>query len=214
MFWKCIKDGREHDRYFMVGLKRPPRAATHTRLFFSVPTDGQLPDYAIADGAPAMASIPCIDDDGSAASIRVLVVEDYIPFRQFLCSTLGEKRELRIVGEAADGLEAVQKAKELKPDLILLDIGLPSLNGIEAARQIRKLAPQSKIVFVSQESSADIVQEALSLGALGYVVKMRAGTELLAAVEAVLDGRRFVSQSVAHFVPTEITPGLHSSTRP
>jgi DNA-binding NarL/FixJ family response regulator len=96
----------------------------------------------------------------------------------------------------SDGLEAVQKAEELKPDLIVLDIGLPTLNGIEVARQIRRLVPDSKILFLSQESSADVVREALSLGALGYVVKAHAGTELLAAVQAVLQGNQFVSKGI------------------
>jgi DNA-binding NarL/FixJ family response regulator len=82
---------------------------------------------------------------------------------------------------------------ELKPDLILLDIGLPTLNGLEAARQIRKLVPESKIIFLSQESSADVVQEALRIGARGYVVKVRAATGLLTAVEAVISGKRYVS---------------------
>jgi DNA-binding NarL/FixJ family response regulator len=81
--------------------------------------------------------------------------------------------------------------------LIVLDIGLPTLNGIEAARQIRKLAPESKIIFLSQESSADVVQEALSLGVLGYVVKAHAGSELLAAVEIVRQGRQFVSSGLS-----------------
>jgi DNA-binding NarL/FixJ family response regulator len=80
---------------------------------------------------------------------------------------------------------------ELKPDLILLDIGLPTLNGIEAARQIRKLVPESKIVFLSQESSADVVEEALATGAWGYVVKAKAESQLLAAVDAVILGQRF-----------------------
>jgi DNA-binding response OmpR family regulator len=124
------------------------------------------------------------------------VVDDYEPFRRFICSTLGKRPELQIVGEVPDGLEAVQKAQELQPDLIVLDIGLPSLNGIEAARRMRKLSPESKILFISQESSADVVQEALALGALGYVVKAHAGSELLAAVEAVLQGRQFVSASL------------------
>jgi len=127
--------------------------------------------------------------------IRVLVVEDFAPFRQFICSTLKKKRELQVICEVSDGLEAVRKAEELKPDLILLDIGLPALNGIEAARRIRKLVPEAKIIFVSQESSADVVQEALSLGASGYVVKARAGSELLAAVEAVLLEKEFVSST-------------------
>jgi DNA-binding NarL/FixJ family response regulator len=131
------------------------------------------------------------------SSTRILVVDDYGPFRQFICSTLRTRPELQIVGEVSDGLEAVHKAEELRPDLIVLDIGLPTLNGIEAARQIRKVAPEYKILFVSQESSADVVQEALALGARGYVVKAYAGSELLAAVEAVLQGRQFVSSGLS-----------------
>jgi len=119
-------------------------------------------------------------------------VEDFVPFRQFVCSTLGKRRDLQVICEVSDGLEAVQKAQELKPDLILLDIGLPTLNGIEAARRIRKLAAESNIIFLSQESSADVVQEALSLGAQGYVLKTRAASELLTAVEAVMLGKQFV----------------------
>jgi len=135
------------------------------------------------------------------STVRVLVVEDYEPFRRFVCSTLGKRPELQVIGEVSDGLEAVRKAEELQPDLILLDIGLPTLNGIEAARQIRKLAPESRIIFVSQESSADVVQEALGLGALGYVLKPHAGSELLAAVEAVLEDRQFISSGLSdhHF---------------
>ena len=121
------------------------------------------------------------------------MVDDFEPFRQFVCLTLVKGPDLQVVGEASDGLEAVQKAAELKPDLILLDIGLPTLNGIEAARQIRKLALESKIIFLSQESSADVVQAGLSVGAWGYVVKARAGSELLAAMDAVMSGKKFVS---------------------
>ena len=124
---------------------------------------------------------------------RVLVVDDFEPWRDFVSSKIVMKPQLQVVGEASDGLEAVQKAVELKPDLILLDIGLPTLSGIEAARQIRKLAPESKIIFLSQESSAEIVQEALSLGAWGYVVKTMAESELLTAVETVISGKKFVS---------------------
>ena len=131
----------------------------------------------------------------SVPLIRVLVVEDFAPFRQFICSTLEKRRELQVICEVSDGLEAVQKAEELKPDLILLDIGLPALNGIEAARRIRNLVPEAKIIFVSQESSADVMQEALSLGAWGYVVKTRAGSDLLPAVEAVLLEKQFVSST-------------------
>ncbi len=129
----------------------------------------------------------------SPSTVRVLVVDDYEPFLRFVYSTLGERPGIEIVGEASDGSDAVVKAEELKPDLILLDIGLPTLNGIEAARRIRKVAPESKIIFVSQESSVDVQQEVFDLGAWGYVVKARAGSDLLAAVEAVLLGRYFVS---------------------
>jgi DNA-binding NarL/FixJ family response regulator len=126
------------------------------------------------------------------SSVRVLVVEDFEPFRQFVCSMLGEGSELQVICEVSDGLEAVQKAEELQPDLILLDIGLPRLNGIEAARRIRKLSPRSKILFLSQESSADVVNEALKVGT-GYVVKTHAGGELLEVIEAMRSGGRFVS---------------------
>jgi DNA-binding NarL/FixJ family response regulator len=131
-----------------------------------------------------------------AAPIRILVVEDFVPFRQFILSTLASMRDLQVIGEVSDGLEAVPKAVELQPELILLDIGLPGLNGIEAARQMRSLVPESKIIFLTQESSADVVQEALSLGARAYVVKTRAADELLAAVEAVLSGKMFVSATI------------------
>ena len=128
----------------------------------------------------------------SMPMLHVLVVEDFAPFRRFICSTLGKRADLQIIGEASDGLEGVQKAEELKPDLILLDIGLPTLNGIDAARRIRKLAPESKIIFLTQESSPDIVKEALGLGAWGYVVKTKAACELLAAVESVISEKQFV----------------------
>jgi DNA-binding NarL/FixJ family response regulator len=127
--------------------------------------------------------------------VRVLVVDDFEPFRQFVSAALGKRPDLQVVGEASDGLEAVQKAVELKPDLILLDIGLPTLHGFEVARRIRELVPESKIIFLSQESAADIVQEAFTVGAWGYVVKATARSDLLAAVEAVLSGKKFVRRS-------------------
>jgi DNA-binding NarL/FixJ family response regulator len=126
--------------------------------------------------------------------IRVLVVEDYEPMRQTVRATLQKRRDLQIVGEASDGLEAVQKAVELNPDLILMDIRLPSQNGIEAARQIRDLVPEAKILFLSQETSPEVIQEALSVSASGYVAKVNAGIELVLAIDAVISGEQFVSQ--------------------
>jgi DNA-binding NarL/FixJ family response regulator len=130
------------------------------------------------------------------SSVRVLVVDDFEPFRRFVHSTLTQRPDLQIIGEASHGLEAVQKAEALKPDLILLDIGLPGLSGIEAARRILQFSPKSKIVFVSQESAPDIVRKALDFGASGYVFKARSATDLLAAVDAVLEGRLFVSEGL------------------
>jgi len=125
------------------------------------------------------------------SSISVLVVDDFEPFRQFLSSSLQKASDDIVCWEASDGLEAVHKAEELQPDLILLDIGLPKLNGMEAARKIAKASARSKILFVSQESSAEVVQEAFRLGAWGYIVKTDAARELLAAVNVVLRGARF-----------------------
>jgi DNA-binding NarL/FixJ family response regulator len=133
------------------------------------------------------------------SKVRVLVVDDYEPFRRFICSALGKKPALQIVAEASDGLQAVHKSEELQPDLVLLDVGLPILNGIEAARQIRTLSPNSKILFLSQESSTDAAQEAFALGALGYIVKAHAGVELLTAVEMVLEDKQFISRGLSDF---------------
>ena len=129
------------------------------------------------------------------------MVDDYEPWRRYISAALQKQPELQVIGEVSDGLEAVQQAEELQPDLILLDIGLPTLNGIEAARRIRKVSPASRILFVSENCSADIAEEALSTGASGYVVKSDAGGELLPAVKAVIEGRRFISASLAsHFL--------------
>jgi len=99
---------------------------------------------------------------------------------------------VQIIAEASDGIEAVQMARQLQPSLILLDIALPKQNGIAAALQIRELAPQSKIIFVTQETSVDIVKEAIALGAMGYVVKIKVQSELLKAIDAVLEGKQFI----------------------
>jgi DNA-binding NarL/FixJ family response regulator len=144
---------------------------------------------------------------------RVLVVDDFEPWRHFVSSMLLEKPELLVVGEASDGLEAVHMAAELKPDLILLDIGLPHLDGIEAAVRVRQLSPSSKIIFLSQNNDLDIVRAALGTGAQGYVYKIDFGREFLPAIEAVLRGKQFVSSSLKgrEFTDTsgEKTPDCH-----
>jgi len=127
---------------------------------------------------------------------QVLLVEDSLPFRTFVSRDLLNCSGLQVVGEVSDGLSAIQLAQELQPDLVILDIGLPKLNGIEAAREIRKRSPKARIIFLTQESSAELAQAALETGAAGYVVKMAAGRELMPAITAVLSGERFVSSAI------------------
>ena len=124
-----------------------------------------------------------------------MVVENSRSFRQFVCSKLEQKPELWVICEMSDGLTAVQKAYVLKPDLILLDIDLQTLNGIEVARRILESLPESKIIFLSEETDAEIIQEAMNVGAWGYVFKTHAEGDLLVAIEAVLSGNRFVSSA-------------------
>src|SRR5215831_7982814 len=128
--------------------------------------------------------------------IRILVVDDYEPWRRSVCSTLQNVAELQVIGEVSDGLAAVQRARELQPDLILLDIGLPTMNGIEAARRIREVSTSSKILFMSENRCWDTANEALRSGGSGYVVKSNAASELMPAVHAVLHGKRFLGSGL------------------
>ena len=134
--------------------------------------------------------------------LRILVVEDHAPFRDLICTALQRRAEFQII-EAADGLEAVQKAEALQPQLILLDLNLPKLHGFKVAEQIRRLAPHARILFMSQESSSDVVRRALGVGAHGYIHKMSAATDLLPGIDAVLAGQRFVSRSLAFPEPAD-----------
>jgi DNA-binding NarL/FixJ family response regulator len=129
---------------------------------------------------------------------RVLVVDDHEAWRRYVSTALGRNLRLQVIGEVADGLEAVQTAARLKPDLTVLDVGLPTLNGIEVARRILTLAPDSKILFLSEHGSRDIVEVALRTGAHGYVFKSDAGAELLTAIEAIIEGKPFIG---ARFAP-------------
>jgi two-component system, NarL family, nitrate/nitrite response regulator NarL len=131
--------------------------------------------------------------------VRVLVVDDLELWHTFIHMRLDKEPNLHIIGVAVDGLEAVRKAEKLQPDLILLDISLPKLNGLEAARQIRRVAPKSTILFLSGESDPDVVRNALSAGGLGYVLKSDAAQDLLTGIESVLLGRRFVSRKLLDF---------------
>ncbi len=132
-----------------------------------------------------------------SVNIRILVADDFAPWRRFVSSMILLKEpEWHITGEVEDGFEAVKKAKELMPDLILMDIGLDKLSGIEAARQIRRIAPDLKILFLSAFDSIEVVEEAFDSGGSGYVVKLDAASELMEAVEAVSQGKQFVSSRI------------------
>jgi DNA-binding NarL/FixJ family response regulator len=126
-------------------------------------------------------------------SSRILLVDDSRAWRQTVRLFLEIHLDLVIIGECSDGLEAVQKSEELQPDLITLDIGLPGLNGLEAARQIRKVAPDSRILFLTSYHWPEIVHEAMSVGALGLIVKVNASRELLPAIRTVLRDQQFFS---------------------
>jgi DNA-binding NarL/FixJ family response regulator len=142
------------------------------------------------------------------SSIRVLVVDDFEAFRRLIAETLKQRGELQVVSEASDGLEAVEKAGHLQPDLVLLDISLPKLNGIESARRILGVSPLSRILFISQGLSVDVVHEGLRLGATGFVAKSNLTRDLLKGVDAVLRGETFFSTRLAnqHLARTRVAP--------
>ena len=131
------------------------------------------------------------------APLRVLLVDDHEIARKGIRSVLTKDSSLVVVSEAAYGEEAVKKSEELHPDVILLDISLPGISGIQAAQRIRVVSPESRIIFVSQHDSIQIAKDALNVGARGYVVKSDAGRDLLRGIQTVLEGKTFVSSTLA-----------------
>ena len=127
---------------------------------------------------------------------RILVVEDHEPYRRFMRTSLARRAETQTF-EVSDGLAAIEKAETLQPDVILLDLGLPGLGGLDVARQLPRIAPRSKVLVVSNEVDPDIIREVLCVGARGYLHKLRWYEDLMPAIDAVLEGRRFVSSILA-----------------
>jgi DNA-binding NarL/FixJ family response regulator len=119
-------------------------------------------------------------------SATVLIVDDFAPWRAEVRRILAVRPEWKIVGEACDGLEAVQKATEFQPDIIVLDITMPGLNGIEVARRIRQQFPKSAIIFLTMNDDQDILDAALAVDSAGYVLKVNAGRDLCPAIDACL----------------------------
>ena len=133
-------------------------------------------------------------DDSATAPVRILLVDAFAPFRALVSSILKEQPGYQIVGEAEDGLKGIQRAEEFKPDLIVLDMDLSKLNGIEVALQIRQCSPDSMILFLTLNDDVELACEALRAGARGYIHKLDAASELIQAMRTVLSGKRFVSR--------------------
>ena len=126
---------------------------------------------------------------------RVLVVDDFEKWRIAICSILAEDTDFDVIGESSNGLDAVRKSGELLPDLVLMDIGLPGLNGLEAARQILEASPRTKILFLSAEHVLEVIREALAIGA-GFVLKADASQNLLAVARSIIRDEPFVRFSL------------------
>lgn len=130
-------------------------------------------------------------------TITVFVADDHAVLREGLASLLAAQPDIRVIGSAAEGREAVRQVMQLQPQVVILDIAMPQMNGIEAAREMRERAPQSRVVMLSMYSSAEHVFHALEAGARAYVLKDSAASEIVAAVRAVHAGRRYLSPKVA-----------------
>jgi len=128
--------------------------------------------------------------------VRILLVDDFSLWQDFVRTCFKERSDVHILGISSNALEAIRKAEDLQPDLILLDIGLPDMGGIEAAERIRQLVPKTKIIFLTGHSDPEFVREAFRAGGDGYILKWDAATELVVGTESVLLGRKFTSSSV------------------
>lgn len=131
---------------------------------------------------------------------RVLVVDDHLVVRAGLCLLLQTLGDIEIVGEAADGKVAVQLARQLMPDLVLMDVSMPGLNGLDATRRIQQEAPRVKVIIFSMHATESMVLDAIKAGAVGYLPKDAPAEELKIAIEAIMADRSYLSPSVSRFV--------------
>ena len=133
-------------------------------------------------------------------AFRIFIADDHEVVRKGLISLLQAQPDWEVCGEAADGREAVEKASELKPDVVVIDIGMPSLNGLEASRQILKINPAAKILVLTLHDSDSVVREVLNAGARGFLLKSDAARDLVAAVEALRRDKTYFTSKVAAMV--------------
>ena len=133
-------------------------------------------------------------------TIKIFLADDHTIVREGLAKLLEAEAGLQVIGEAENGREAVFKVEELKPDIVLMDVAMPMLNGIEATRQIKKIRPETKIIILSMHSHARYISELFRLGASGYLLKSAAGTDIISAIHAALKGEIYLSPSISHKV--------------
>ena len=131
--------------------------------------------------------------------IKILVVDDFAPWHCFVQTVFETEPDLKISAAATNGLEAIHRVKDCQPDLVLMDLCMPSMNGLECVRQIRAVSPCSKVLFVSGHGDPELIRAALEAGASGYVLKTDSVNDLISGVRAVLEGREFVSRSLANW---------------
>jgi DNA-binding NarL/FixJ family response regulator len=124
-------------------------------------------------------------------ALKILVVDDHEAVRKGVCAILSSRLDIEVCGEAVNGKEAIEKAKELRPDLVILDITMPVLNGFDAAREILKILPEARILMFSMHESKQLLEEAKKIGVHGYLTKTRGGETLLRAVDALMANRVF-----------------------
>jgi DNA-binding NarL/FixJ family response regulator len=136
--------------------------------------------------------------------IKVLMVDDHVVVRQALRETVAQDPDIDIVGEAGDGQTAVDLAASLTPDVVVLDLGMPGMNGMDAARVMINKSPQIKLLVLSMHSDRILVEESLRIGAAGYLVKQDAVTDLIKAIRTVAQGRRYLSKAAHHQTPQAV----------
>ena len=134
------------------------------------------------------------------SKVQILVVDDHEVVRKSICALLSREPDFEVICDVADGFQAVDQARERQPNVIVLDISMPGIDGLETARRIRKVSPDSEIVFLSQHDSAEMVRQALRHGGRGYVVKSDVAQELIKAIRSALRKQRHVSARFAAHV--------------